>query len=392
MRRLTQLTFPQLPSFFWPLVLLPLILVVALGLRLHGIDWDSGYGFHPDERSIYMRAGCVYDLLTERPGYEACIGEYTETRTGLPSLSVFLDAERSPLNPHWFPLGSILIYVLVFFRSIIELFADINALDMRYFGRALSALADVGSVFMVYLLGRRIYGGRYGPWVGLLAAALTALAVIHIQTSHFYRPEIFSALLILAGFWAALRMVEKRRLRDSLLLGLIIGLAFAPKVSILPVLLPLLFAYTYRLLDSGNGLWSGITRDGIGQTIFHALAAGVVALGAFFAVTPYALLDFTNFIGEQAAQANMARNAGLWPFTIQYVDTPAFRYQFHQTAVWGLGLPLGLFAWAGPGCPGRSRWSRSNPNRYCPLIWAMPMTTWSVMTILKYCCFGTWNG
>ena len=374
MRRLTQLTFPQLPPFSWPLVLLPLILVVALGLRFHGLDWDSGYGFHPDERSIYMRAGCVYDLLTERPGYEACIGEYTETRTGLPSLSVFLDAERSPLNPHWFPLGSILIYVLVFFRSIIELFADINALDMRYFGRALSALADVGSVFMVYLLGRRIYGGQYGPWVGLLAAALTALAVIHIQTSHFYRPEIFSALLILAGFWAALRMVEKRRLRDSLLLGLIIGLAFAPKVSILPVLLPLLFAYTYRLLDSGNGLWSGVTRDGIGQTLFHALAAGVVALVAFFAVTPYALLDFTNFIGEQAAQANMARNAGLWPFTIQYVDTPAFRYQFHQTAVWGLGLPLGLFAWAGIAFSAAMVWRGSESRRADLLLlaWVVP--------------------
>ena len=42
----------------------------------------------------------------------------------------------------------------------------------------------------------------------------------------------------------------------------------------------------------------------------------------------------------------MARNAGLWPFTIQYVDTPAFIYQIQQSSVWGLGLPLGIVAWA----------------------------------------------
>ncbi len=196
--------------------MLLLILAVAGGLRFHGIDWDEGYGFHPDERSIYMRAGCMYDLLTEGPGYRNCVGEFPETETGIPSISTFLDANRSPLNPHWFPLGSILIYVLVFFRSIIELFTDINALEMRFVGRPLSALADIGAVYLVYLLGRRMYGRG----VGLLAAALTALAVIHIQNSHFYRPETFSVLLTLASFWAMLRMLEKRRLRDSLLLDL----------------------------------------------------------------------------------------------------------------------------------------------------------------------------
>ena len=43
-----------------------------MGLRVHGVNWDSGYGFHPDERDIYMRSGCMYDLLTEAPGYAQC--------------------------------------------------------------------------------------------------------------------------------------------------------------------------------------------------------------------------------------------------------------------------------------------------------------------------------
>ena len=368
------LTIKNFPRLSWPPVLLALILVAALGLRLHGIDWDSGYGFHPDERSLYLRAGCVYDLLTESPGYRSCLNEYPETRPGLPSLTVFLDFDRSPLNPHWFPLGSVLIYLLVLCRSIIELFTDVTALDLRYAGRALSALADVGAVFFVYLLGRRIYGQGYGPWVGLLAAGLTALAVIHVQNSHFFRPETFSALCILAGFWAALRMVERRRLRDSLLLGLIVGLAFAPKVSILLIALPLLLAYIYRLLDGGNGRWAGVNREGLEQTALHGLAALAVALAVFFTVTPYALLNLSNFLGEQAAQAEMARNAGMWPFTIQYFGTSAFSYQFHQTAVWGLGLPLGLVAWAGVAFTAFLVWRGTNTWRgdLLLLAWVVP--------------------
>ena len=332
----------RLPWTFLPLVF---VLLIALGLRLYGIDWDSGFGFHPDERDIYMRSGCMYDLLTEAPGYENCgyVRDRPEAESGLPSLSTFLDSDRSPLNPHWFPLGSILIYVLVFFRSIIELFTDIDALDMRFAGRTLSALADVGSVFLVFVLGRRMFGRG----VGLLAAAFTALAVIHIQTSHFYRPETFSVLFTLASFWEMFRMVERKRLRDSALLGLMVGLALAPKVSILPLVLPLALAYWYRVLDSVDGRWSDITPEVVERVLGHAALAAVVAVGVFFVSAPYALLDLGAFIGDLSAQFKMVRNAGDLPFTVQYIDTPTFLYQLQQSSVWGLGLPLGVVAWLG---------------------------------------------
>ena len=343
MRRLNRLRLPQ-PGV--EQILLLLIIIVAIALRINGLDWDSGYGFHPDERSLYMRAGCMYDLLTERPGYEQCLAEHPQIQPGFPGIRTLLDFDRSPLNPHWFPLGSVLIYALVLCRSVIELFTDVGALDMRYVGRGLSAMADVGTVIMVYVLGRRIYGRLYGPWVGLLGAALVAFAVIHVQNSHFFRPETFSAFWVLAVFWAILQVMERRRLRDSLLLGLFTGMAFAPKVSIALILLPLALCYYFRLLDGGNGRLMGAPRRALEQTCLHALAAGAVAVAAFFLVTPYGLLYLSNFLAEQAAQTNMANNAGLWPFTIQYVGTPAFLYQFKQTAVWGLGLPLGLVAWA----------------------------------------------
>ena len=327
----------------WSLLAILVILVVALGLRLNGVNWDAGYAFHPDERDIYMRAGCMYDVLTEAPGHRNCgyLQAYPDTEPGLPGLGVLLDRDRSPLNPHWFPLGSILIYVLVFFRSILELFTDMSALDMRYVGRPLSALADVGSVFLVYLLGRRMYG----QGVGLLAAGLTALAVIHVQNSHFYRPETFSLLFVLASFWAMLRMVERRRLLDSALLGLLVGLALAPKVSVLPLVLPLALAYGYRIADAAGGRWSGVTPGIVLRVLPHAALAGLISVVVFFASSPYALLDFGAFLDGVGSQVDMARHAGTVPFTIQYIDTQPFLYQIQQTSVWGLGLPLGIVAW-----------------------------------------------
>ena len=113
----------------WSFYLLLVILVVALGLRLNGVNWDQGFAFHPDERDIYMRSGCMYELLTDAPGAQNCgyLRGEPDAQSGLPGIGTLLDKDRSPLNPHWFPLGSVLIYLMVFFRSIAELFTDMNS-------------------------------------------------------------------------------------------------------------------------------------------------------------------------------------------------------------------------------------------------------------------------
>ena len=345
-------------------------MVVAAALRLHGIDWDSGFGFHPDERSFYLRADCMYDVLTNASGHARCLFEYPSTEPGIPSIGVFLDPERSPLNPHWFPLGSVLIYVLVGIRWVIELFADVSAMDLRFAGRALAAMADVGSVFVVYLLGARMFNRR----VGLLAAGLTALAVVHVQTSHFYRPEPFSLVFTLLSFWAMERMVRCRRWRDSLVLGLLVGLAMAPKVSVLPLVVPLGVAFFYWAWLESERRWAGFTPLILARMVVHATLAGVCAVAVFFVLTPYALLDFPAFVADLAAQANMAREAGLWPFTIQYVDTPPFLYQLRQTIVWGLGIPLGIVAWSSVPFAAVIIW-RGGPTRRQDLLllaWVVP--------------------
>ena len=202
-----------------PSFLLPALLIAALALRLYGIDWDGGHGFHPDERSFYLRADDMFLVLTQAPGHETWLSQWPEMRAGLPNIQTALSADESPLNPQWFPLGSILIYALVLIRSVAELFTDWGALDMRFAGRTLAALADTASVALVFAIGRRMYE----RWTGLLGAAFTAFAVIHIQHAHFYRPEPFTVLTSLAALWAMLRFADTARTRDAALLGLLVG-------------------------------------------------------------------------------------------------------------------------------------------------------------------------
>ena len=59
-------------------------------------------------------------------------------------------------------------------------------------GRALSALADLGTVFLVFLVGGdcMTIGSVYWPWLFL------PRAVLQIQQSHFFTMDTFADLLL----------------------------------------------------------------------------------------------------------------------------------------------------------------------------------------------------
>ncbi len=336
--------FPQRPLAGRWLALLLLILVLALALRLQGLDWDGGRFYHPDERSIYLRAECMHLVLTEGPGWQNCQNrDFPLDTPGFPGLATLLDKDASPFNPHWFPLGSIIIYLLVGVRFLLEPFMDqVRLQDLAASGRALAAFVDVASVALLFFLGRRLYGQA----AGLLAAALAAFTVVTIQVTHFYRPESFVILLALAAFWQMLNVAERGRWRDHAALGVVIGVTFAFRGSSLPILAPL--AITYLVLLSRQ--WEQTTspfrvaRNVAPQALLALLAAAL----AFVVLQPYALLDYHKYVGDLGWEVGIARTAGTVPYTVQYIGTPRTGvYELRQTALWALGLPLGALAWGG---------------------------------------------
>ena len=357
----------------WALKALPfLIALLALGLRLQGIDWDGGSFYHPDERSIYLRAEQMFDTLTDAPGWEANANrDFPLDTPGIPSFGTFFDKDASPLNPHWFPLGTIIIYILVAVRGLLELFMDqVRLQDLASAGRTIAALVDSGSVLLMYFLGRRLYSRS----TGLLASALTALAVINIQLTHFYRPESFVILLTLASFWWMLNVLERGRVRDHLGLGLVVGLSFAFRSTGLPLLFPV--AATYGLLAWRRWQFEREMVPEVGLLVVgaQAVTAGFIALLTFAVLQPYGLLDFHKFFGDLGWETGIARTAGTVPYTVQYVGTPInYLYEIRQSAVWALGLPLGIVAWGGLALSTVVAFFRQRTGELLLLAWVVPL-------------------
>ena len=303
------------------------ILAVALGLRLYGLAWDAGFDWtpHPDERAILART--------------------VEISFPLDDLGSLFDPERSTWNPRWFPYGSMPLYALSVVRSAASILTGDELRDLRLMARAISALADAGTVAMVFVLGARVYGRG----VGLLAAALTAVAVLHVQLSHFFAVDTLAALFSVAAIFFLYRAARHGGLGDSALAGVLIGLGLATKVSLFPIVAAFGVAH---LLHVTGALESASDRPKsfslrLSDALWGALA-GAVTIGIVYLLTqPYAVLDFPRFLSDVTEQSEMVRRIRDYPYTRQYVDTTPYLYHARQLAAWGLGWPLGVVALAG---------------------------------------------
>jgi hypothetical protein len=151
----------------WPArIALLLILALALFLRFYGLEWDRGFLFHPDERQLLV----VTDSLS----------------FPWPPDWPLLLSPQSPWNPKFFAYGSLPIYLLRVCASLAGLYhPDLASIQsIHLVGRALSAFFDVGTVLLIYHLGRKLHNRL----TGLLAAALVALRPCYTSNSPISSP------------------------------------------------------------------------------------------------------------------------------------------------------------------------------------------------------------
>ena len=304
------------------------LLVLAIAVRLFGIDFDDHHFFHPDERAI---ANAVLRI----------------------------SFQPLQLNPQFFAYGSFPFYVTKLATVPLSLFGPwFTSYDgVIYTGRVLSALFGAATVLLLVLAGRR----RYGERAGLLGGLFLALSVLHLQNSHFAANDIPLTFWILASLVLLARYAEEGRPRHLILGGFLAGLALATKVSAAPMIVPVAAAVFLR---------NRTDREPYKGVVLFLGAAGA-GLAAFALGAPYAFLDFPRFSHDVLEQSRMVRQAGILPYTNQYIGTPKILYELKELVLWGLGPLLGLAAlWGTVRLARRGR--RMLPFELVVLSWAVP--------------------
>jgi hypothetical protein len=349
-------------GWIWP-VLLAAVVLVGGYFRFTAVNWDQNQHLHPDERFLTMVLSSIEPVDS--------ISEYFNTHT-------------SSLNPHnrgygFYVYGTLPLFLV---RYVGEWLGESDYNQIFLVGSQMSASFDLGTVILVFLIAARLFRDRR---LALLASAFAALSVLPIQLSHYFTVDTFSNFFGMLAFYCAARLLPENfstrlpavspagemddsvqlSLRDQmrswltsdwrsagpyLLFGAALGLAMASKINafFLVVLLPLVVIVRLSVLPRADRLhWAGIY-------LRHLAAAGLVSFLVFRIFQPYAFSGpgFFNISPNKLWVENMtslaAQSAGDddSPPALQWSRRPIW-FAFQNMTLWGLGLPLGLLAWAG---------------------------------------------
>ncbi len=317
------------------------ILLVALAFRaVNLVHWDSRQGLHPDER--FVQYTVVFSRLP-RSAYE------------------YFDSSISPLNPRnhteWsgqFFYGTLPISLT---RAAAELLDRTTPEAIVVVGRALSVFFDLLACLALFALGRLCYGRS----VGMLAAALYAVAVMPIQQSHFFTTDNFGVAFTTLTLVAAVRLSLFGRWHDAVWAGLWTGAAAASKINLLTVFAvvgPALVQFAFR---DPRPPWVRFPieppRPGAGRFVKAGallLTAGLSTIICFRIFQPDAfagtrLWDLRleqRFLHDMRMVRGLVNGSVDMPPSHQWAGRKVYLFPWWNMVAWGLGLPLGLAAWS----------------------------------------------
>ena len=350
-----------------------LVLLMAGYLRLAGFNWGEGSHQHPDELFLTgvvnnLRAQACDDPLTP---VDICPDGHKHWL----SLGEYFDTAASTLNPYnrgnaFFVYGDL---PMTLVRYGMEITGNEDFGNSKFFARQLSALADLFTIFLLYL----IVSGLYGRKVGLFAAAFSSLTVMQIQQSHFFTTDLFANLFMFLALAFAVKIVGYREsrignwesddsrlstpdsrnthsifriIRNPLFLlsigfGFALGLAMASKINAAALAIALPGAFAVLYLSRKEQISDKVSKF----IVICLIAGGVATVISFRIFQPYAFdglglnPQWVSNINELRAQSSGEADL---PWNLQWARRTHL-YSFTNLTVWGLGLPLGILAWAG---------------------------------------------
>ncbi|MBU2577223.1 glycosyltransferase family 39 protein [Patescibacteria group bacterium] len=301
--------------------ILLLILLLGAFLRLFGIDWDQGQHLHPDERFLTM------------------VG----VDTSFPKdLLDYFNPSKSTLNPYnagysFYVYGTFPLYLT---KIISLVFNSDTYSKFHLIGRFLSAVFDLGVIFLLYLIGKRLFSKS----VGVFASFFYSIMVLPIQLSHFFTVDTYlNFFLILSFYFLSLINLKKGNIfLLSSFLGIVFGFALTSKISAV-YFLPIILLGYLGLYKTGSKI-NKILLSLVFMTVFSYLTARVVQPSLF---TDGNFLNFNpnpQFLSNIKQLKTFNDSRSWFPPGVQWKKTTPIIFPLKNLVFWGLGLPLGIFA------------------------------------------------
>ncbi len=357
--------------------LLALILIFAAVLRWTGLDWDDYQHFHPDERYITWVATTIEFPSDLSNALDPTQSSFNPFYWSPDAVSRGIQVEQD--MPRAFAYGHVPLYLGVAATRLIErvaptwlpLFPDAwlftadllngrSAIEFQHLtavARALTGLFDLATIFVLFLLGRKLFS----PVVGLLAAVFLAINVMHIQNAHFFIVDPYLAFFTVTAVYCMVRSTaggnvagDRGNMLNLLAASVFVGLAVGAKFSAVLLVFPLFVA----IVLGGRERW-----------VWRLATAVLVAVLTFVITNPFAVLDFgceaispalhlglinipaldwkSCYLENIFTQGAMVRGDADLGFTRQYAGTWPYFYFIEMQLRWGMGWLLGLVAIAG---------------------------------------------
>ncbi len=253
-----------------------LFLIVAIGTFLRFYNLEGSLPFFAEEAIPWKTSWKFW-------GFDSGHFSFRPDFLNYPSLYFYIQ---------W--IGQALLYLYGRMTGVFSSLADMNAYYEAdptlfiYFGRSITCLFGIASLYVLYRLGRYFFN----PEVGLIASLFLALNTLHIakcQTISVDVPLVFFILLAFIPIW---RISIEGKVRDYILSGIVVGLASGTKYTGLFCSIAILGAHLYY--------HSGKPSGGMVKKLLHPylwMSAGAVII-TFILVSPYCVINFTEFLNS----------------------------------------------------------------------------------------------
>jgi len=203
------------------------------------------------------------------------------------------------LNPHFFWYGSFPIYwisaiyylvILILWpfsnqSSLASFIGNLNIYDYHflffYIGRITSVLFSLLTIYLLYAIGKNLFGKKTGK----IILFLSSFNVFHAFLSQLFKVDISLSFWILATVYFALKILESGKIINYVLGGICVGLAMSTKYNFL-AFIPLAAA---RVLKDKE--WKSLFE-------LKLFLAGYVAAVTFIVTCPFSILDFKDFYSQ----------------------------------------------------------------------------------------------